>query len=502
MKEHGEVIRKNARLTTAYFIPQQLLASLGIRVGLCNVLTAKPKSKMFQGRETRKPWPMFFERGDWLAIPRQFGVRIFGVPDSVATNPGLPVSLTPQRPLFNAETCIEHKGINQEAAVTHVETYLRETAASDGFASCLFCISPGFGKTCCSAHIIARLGCKALFVVPNEHPFMKQVADEMAAFLGPTVRVGKMVTSEKRRWDIEDKDIVITTSKSVSTIGYDLSSFGLIVVDEAHETATPMYSQMYYRFGARYVLLLTATPERAADHCGGYLQYLGGPVVWNEQRDITKLRWGGVNVTVYDVTYQHPIKEALLASGEPYWEGMTRQIIAKPTRNKWLLEQVIVPRHKSGRRILIIGTRIEHMEMIHEELNAKYHIPTGIIVGKHSDGRKVTAEDRDRAQKQPILVASVAIVSKALNIPQLDTLLVLSGGCYVNDTFWCQCVGRITREHKEKQDPELILVRDKYPSKVDPTSDGVFASCVDAACSTLRKRSSKGFRFETIDVEL
>lgn len=502
LRSHGEAVRAHARLTTAYFIPQQLLRSLKIRVLLCNVLTAKPKSKTFQGRETRKPWQMFHERGEWLAIPRQFGCRIFGVPGSVGTVRGDPVVLEPQRPLFTAETCVVHKGINQEAAVTKVETFLRETAEQDGFASCMFCISPGYGKTSCAAHLIARLGTKALFVVPNEHPFMKQVADEMVNFLGPDVRVGKMVTSEKRRWDIEDKDIVITTAKSASTIGYDLSSFGMVVVDEAHETATPMYSQMYFRFGARYVLLLTATPERAADHCGGYLQYLAGDIVYHEMRDITKLRWGGVNVTVYDVNYATPIKETLLASGDPYWEGMTRQIIAKPTRNRWLLEQVIVPRHRVGRRILIIGTRIEHMEMMHEELTAKYHIPTGIIVGKHSDGRKVTGEDRERAQKQPVLIASVAIVSKALNIPALDTLLVLSGGCYVNDTFWCQCVGRITREHAEKQEPELILIRDRYPSKIDKTSDGVFATCVDAACKTLRKRSPKGFRFQTVAVDL
>ena len=181
---------------------------------------------------------------------------------------------------------------------------------------------------------------------------------------------------------------------------------------------------------------------------------------------------------------------------------MTRQIIAKPARNAFLLDQVVLPCHRAGRRILIIGTRVEHMETIHRRLNEDYRVPTGIIVGKHSDGRKVTAEDREQAQRQPILVASVAIVSKALNIPELDTLMVLSGGSFVNDTFWTQCVGRITREHRSKQDPELILIRDRYVSKADPSSDGVFANCVDAACRTPRRRSARGFRFETIPVEL
>lgn len=503
LRRHGPQICTHSMLSTAYFVPVRLLTHLQIRSLLCDVLTARPKSKKFQGHETHQPWPMWHERGEWLAIPRQFGCRVFGVPASVDTSEGVPVALQTQRPLFTAETCVQSKGIDQETAVSHIEHYLRTTAARDGFASCLFCISPGFGKTCCAAHIIQRLGTRALFVVPNEHPFMLQVADEMRSFLGPSVRVGKLVTSEPRNWDVTDKDIVITTAKSIATIRYDLGSFGLVVVDEAHETATTMYSQMYYRFNARYVLALTATPERAADHCGGYLQWLAGPVVWNEQRDITKLRWGGVGVTIYNLTYlSHPIKEVLLKTGEPYWEGMTRQIIAKPARNRFLLQDVVLPRHRAGRRILIIGTRIEHMEYIHHELNTHFNIPTGIIVGTHTDGHKVTAQDRIDAQKKPILVASVSIVSKALNIPELDTLLVLSGGCYVNDTFWTQCVGRITREHPTKKDPELILIRDRYAVKGDGDGDGVFAACVDAACVTLRKRSPKGYKFDTIDVDI
>lgn len=492
-------IREHSFLSTAYFIPMGLLVKLKIRTALYDILTAKPKSKKFQGKETKLPWPLWHEREQWLAIPRNFGCQIFGKPRKIYTTAGTAVSLGTNQPLLTAETCAQYNGIDQETAVNHIETYLKDMVATNGFGACIFCISPGYGKTCCAAHLISRLGRKALFVVPNES-FMVQVAMEMKKFIGDGVRIGRISTSNTRKWDITDKDIVITTAKSIATISYDLSSFGTVIVDECHESITEMYSQMYYRFGAQYVIGLSATPERASDHCGAYSQWLLGEISWNEQRDISKLRWGGVNVCVYNIQYvQHPIKEIILSSGEPYVEGMIRQVIAHEARDKYILENILVDRHRKGHRIIVLGTRIAHMEYIHEQLSTKYNIPTGIIVGEHTDKRKTCDADRIEAQKQPILVASTIIASKALNIPELSCMVILDH-CYTNDTFWRQCIGRITRDAEDKLQPELILLRDCYRSKL--SADGYFASSVDNACKTLKTYSKEGFEFNTFEVDL
>lgn len=498
LRQHATAIAAVSVLTTAYFVPLGILRHAGIRVVLYDVLTARPKSKKFQGKETRSPWPMYHERGDWVAVPRTFGVELWGKPATVQTTLGLPIALTPVTPLLTAETCGAINGIDQFTAVGHVEEYLLRQVAQTGFGACMFCISPGYGKTSCAAHLIQRLKRKALFVVPNE-PFMAQVAGEMRKFLGETVRVGTLSTSDKKKWDTADKDIVIGMARSVASINYDLSEFGTVIIDEAHEYATESNSQMFYRFGAQHVILLTATPERAADHCGAYLQWLGGPVAWYEQRDISKLRWGGVNVTIYDMLYvDHPIKDIVSRAGETYWEGITRQIVHKPVRNHFLMHTVLMPRLRSGRRILVLGTRIQHMEELAAQMQAEFQLDYGMIVGEHSDGTKPTTAQRQEAQTKQIIFASVSIVAKALNIPELDTMVVLSGGSYVNNTFWQQAIGRITRDHAHKQQPELILLRDRYkPQTAEGGPHGVMAMCVDAACKTLKKYSPDGFAFTT-----
>lgn len=487
-------------MTTAYFIPRNILEQTRTLKTLQDVLTAYPKSKKFQGRETRKPWPMWHERGDFIAVPREFGTSVFGKPGIVRTSPGLSIDLTTACPLLNASTCAAVNGIDQERAVNHVEQFLRSRVETLGFGACIFCISPGYGKTSCAAHLIQRLGRKALFIVPNE-PFVAQVAAEMQKFLGDSVRVGTLATSVKRNWDVKDKDIVVAMAKSVATISYDLSEYGTVIVDEAHEYATDMFSQMFYRFGAQHVILLTATPERAADHCGSYLEWLAGPVQWLEKRDISKLRWGGVDVITFVLNYvEYSLKEVILKSGEPYLEAITRQIVSKPVRNKFMVEHVLLPRLRAGRRIIVLGTRVEHMENVERMLQKDYGIETGIIVGTHSDGSRLSSEDRNVAQTKPILFASISIACKALNIPELSTLVLLSGGSYVNATFWEQAVGRITRDHPDKHSPEVVLIKDVYSSQVK--EDGMMAACVDAACKTLLKYSPDGFRFQSTEVNL
>lgn len=500
LRAQGPDIAPHSVLSTAYFVPIELLRQRGILGHLKDVLTVVPKSKKHQGRETNLPYPIWHECGEWLSIPRAFGVRVFGKPGAVAVADGRPITIVPVRPLLNAATYQAMNKIDQERAVNHLEASLKEQAAHDGFGAALFCLSPGFGKTACMLHLIARLGVRALFVVPNSKPFMKQITDQAAKFLGPEVVVGTLFTSEKRNHKhIEDAQIVLTTSKSIATIDYDLSSFGLVIVDESHETVTPEFHKMYHRFGAKYVVCITATPERA-NHAGGYIRWLVGDITWFEERDITESRWGAVIVSTYRVRYRRPFKEVLGPDGQVLWEPMIQQVITRESRDRFMVEEVIVRRVHAGRRVLIMGERVAHMEFAQRMLEESFGIQCGIIVGKHTDGRKMTDEDRDLAQTRSVLIGTISIVYKSLDIPELDTIVLLCGGSRVNPTFWKQAFNRATRDDPDKQMPEIVLVSDAYNAR--DGSDGAFAACINAAHRTLRTISPDGFRFFEHDVEL
>lgn len=521
IRKHGPTIAAHSRVTSAYFVPIGLLKHLGIYDDLRSALTAKPKSKKFQGRETRPPWPLAYPRGEWLACPRAFGCKVFGVPPAVDTTAGEMVVLAPERPLYNAETCVAAHGIDQETVVGNVERFLRAEVRRQGFGGCVFCASPGQGKTCMMAHLIARLGRRALFVVPNEKPFLKQVADEMQRFLGPGVRVGQMVTKEKRKWKgLDDAHIVITTAKSAATIPYDLSSFGTVIIDESHETITQMYSQMYFRYTAQYVVMLTATPERA-DHCGGYADFLCGPVVCNEERLPSHNRWGGIQVRVISINYpDYPIRDIVnRETGDTVWEAMTQQVLGRASRHAFLMG-LITRLRGEGHEVLGLGSRVEQLEKVHCSLVEQERIPTGIVVGElqhqHSiytwdeasgefdrfEGNKMSADERQAQLRCPVVMGQVSIVYKALNKPLLSAAIVISGGPYAtNMTYWKQLCGRINRDHAGKQPPVIIMLRDCY-QPIRSGGEGIFARCIDAAVRTLHKYDPDGFTVTYEDVDL
>ena len=485
-------------MTTAYFLPEDAVRQASAMDTLAKLLTAKPLSKRYQGRETKHPWSLLHRRLDgsgraWLAMPRGFGQAVLGRAATVRVSAGEPLNPQlgpPVLPLLDAVTGPQMNKVDQVRAVDALEQQLRADAERYGHAGRLFCLSPSFGKTCCAAHLIRRLGRRTLFVVPNRD-FIVQVSDELRHFLGPELRVGHMTCNTPRKWKVADQDVVLTTFASLSEIEYDLQPYGLVIVDEVHEAVTPSYSKMFYRCPAVYMVGLTATPERS-DHCGAYLQWLIGPIAWHEMKDIRDTRWGCVHLTVYNMHYaRYPLVEmrGRGADGAPvvYEEGMLRQLFSKFSRNRFLLDEVVLPRVREGRRIIMLGTRVKHMELMLRELELR-GVSVGLVVGKPSEGPMLTEQQKALAKSKQVLIMTASIGYKALNIPELDTLVVLAPP-YVNDTWWTQASGRITRDLPSKKQPEIVFMRDQYVSTLR-TADGVFASMADKACRTLLDQSS------------
>lgn len=498
---HKDVICQHSLLTSAYFIPLVVLEKLHIKLLLFETLMAKPKPTFHQGRNTKIPWPLYHIRGDWVAIPRQFGVSVFGVPKRTIIQSGLDINLETHIPLFNETTSKEGPGrIDQKRAVNHMIDFLKLQENAQKFGCGMYVISTGLGKTMSAGYMIKLLGKKALFVVPNEIPLGTQAMSDFKKLFGDSVRIGIMKTKNKRNWDIEDKDIVVTTYKSVATIPYDLSSFGTIIVDEAHESVTSIYSQMYFRFHAPYVILLTATPERHGDHCGAYLEWLGGPIVWHEKLDIATNRWGGIDVLVYNIKHDtKPIKEIISKSGELVLEPMIRQIINHEVANEFVVNTILKGFYDKGDVTFVLGNRVEHMENIYDQCK---NMNPGIIVGTPSTGKALTLKEKEEAKTKDIIIATASIINKGFNVPRASNMVFLGPDIATNQTFIEQCAGRPSRDYAKKSKPLMVFLRHCYKSKLQPGTDGVFARRVDNACKSLRKLSSQGYNFKTVDVTL
>lgn len=484
-----------ATITDTYAIP---IAAIGkeLYVDTRTALRTKPKPTYNRGQRTDKPWDLTKTEDGVLHLPRALGYMLCGAAGTVEVVDRPVVYPRPVYELLDAEAAAAMFKSDQVTAVTKLIVDLKAGAAGPaGFGAAMYCIPTGHGKGASSIHAAALLGQRFLYIATSESLF-DQFEKEFKLFLGPDLVVGRMWTSDHRKWKNVDADVVLTTVSSAASCDIPIDEFGFVVVDESHLACTAKRKDLYFRIKAKYLMLMTATPERP-DLCGAYQQWLGGPVSTYIRIDFRNNRWGGFDVVTQPIKYDRPIRETFERGrdGVNYTkiDALFATTMHHRGRNAAIVRRIAEYVRVQKRNFVLVGVRVWHVETIARLLN-EAGVETGVLVGKHSDGRVQKAEERAVELAKPNLVAYMSLGAQALNIPRLDSFGYISGGCaWHNDTFLVQAFGRIARDVKEgKNKPMILLFEDETAPK------GYFAKQVTKTKAKI-KGLGDGFDFVTAD---
>src|SRR5690606_25996524 len=138
---------------------------------------------------------------------------------------------------------------------------LIETRA-ENFKRGLVVLATGLGKTWLAAFDAQTIGARKVLFVAHREEILSQTADTFLR-IRPNARVG-YYTGQKRDIDCEILCASIQTlgrSNHLETFHPD--HFDYIVVDEFHHAAAPSYQRLLNHFAPRFLLGLTATPDRS-----------------------------------------------------------------------------------------------------------------------------------------------------------------------------------------------------------------------------------------------
>jgi HKD family nuclease len=138
---------------------------------------------------------------------------------------------------------------------------LKQTRA-DGFKRALVVLATGLGKTWLAAFDTAQAGAKRILFVAHREEILNQAA---ATFLQirPGAKVGFFMGETR---DIEVDVLcasVQTLSRSRHLERFSRQHFDYIIIDEFHHAAAATYRRVLNHFTPRFLLGLTATPERS-----------------------------------------------------------------------------------------------------------------------------------------------------------------------------------------------------------------------------------------------
>lgn len=391
------------------------------------------------GNGSEKRFSLYMESPNSIYIPRFYAYENYGKPTKSKMDEGQDIDI-----VFNGSLRKEQEPI--------IELYKKACEEKGGGLISLKC---GGGKTVLALYIISMLKKKTIVVVHKDF-LMTQWRDRITQFL-PQARIGKI---QQNTIDIENKDIVLAMVQSLSQKEYDpgvFSSFGLAVFDECHHLGAEVFSKSMAKVASKYMLGLSATPDRK-DGLRKVFEWYIGPMVFSSKSEVNK---DYIETRIYEYTNEedkvyNKLETIRTKKGpQPSMPRMINNISDCIHRNNFINE-IVKREYEIGRKILILGDRREYLNRTEKWIKANID-PN--VVGQYVGGMK-PAELRD-SQEKDIILGTYSMASEGMDIPKLNTIVLASPKSDV-----VQSVGRILREkaNVRKFHPLVIDFIDTHPN--------------------------------------
>jgi superfamily II DNA or RNA helicase len=276
----------------------------------------------------------------------------------------------------------------------------------------------------------------------------------------PNARIG---TVQGETVDIEDKDIVVGMLQTISMKDLPPKTFekiGLVIVDECHHIASESFSQAIPKLTSKYMLGLSATPERK-DKLMRVINWFLGPILFQSNAD-DKIDAGvRVEYIEFETDDEAFNTVELNTAGVMSTVHMINKLVEFAPRNELLVEVIEDIYSEPDRNVLVLTDRVEHTKKILSMLPEHMQKETGIL----SSGMKPAVRDEFCATKR-ILISTYQLVKEGFDNARLNTLVMATPRPDIE-----QIVGRILRVEKSKRTTEPLII-----DIVDPTFRRQFQS--------------------------
>lgn len=255
------------------------------------------------------------------------------------------------------------------------------------------------------------------------------------------------------------KDFVIGMLQSIAKDKYPekyFKKFGLVIFDEAHHAPSQYFSKALPMISCKKTLALSATPERN-DKMEKVLYWYFGDVIHKAE----KKKNNKVIVQLIDYTLNNKnFKEFKLSfTGDVNKAKTITNLTTIKERNLFIVQTIKDLFDNPERNILILSDRVEHLNtlyellLIHIKFNNKDDPDMGYYIGK------LKQKELDKSATKRIILATYGMAAEALDIPQLNTLILSTPRSDVE-----QAVGRILRKQDYHLEPIIIDIVDNLKS--------------------------------------
>lgn len=426
---------------------------------------------------------LYRQNKNWIIVPRSFGIewaRERGLEIEDLRSEGEPIQISFNEKAQNRNPSLK---VRQDILVEEAIRELRKREWNSGVLQS----STGTGKTAMGVKIACLLGRKTLIVVHNEALLEQWVNHFVGSPPGTKPEIPPFtdlkredigIIKESTR-QISGKKVVIGMMQTLINRDFvpeERKAFGLIIWDEVHHLPAERFSETLFKFDAKYLLGLSATPQRF-DGMDALLDLgLGGVITRGSiSTQMVPEVWFVLHHT------RIPEKRYMQRKEHPYKKGMivpvanlgklAVELIRIRSRNQYIVKKA-VGAALAGRKTMVFSSRIRHLQWLKADFDiametlvkeGKLPAPkiSSLFVGS-VDGIPLTASQREEAKKADVMFCSYKMAAEGLDVPEADTIIFATPASFVR-----QVVGRILRPLNGKSRPVVIDILDEGVPKLE-----------------------------------
>jgi superfamily II DNA or RNA helicase len=221
---------------------------------------------------------------------------------------------------------------------------------------------------------------------------------------------------------------------------------GLVIVDECHHIASEVFVQALPKMTSKYMLGLSATPDRK-DKLMFAIHWFLGPLLYKS--DTGDSVDTAVNVEVFEYVNNDDYFNEIVMSSTGYVSVpiMVNKLAECEDRTRWLCG-IIEDVTEEGRQVLVLSDRVQHCKDILAGL------PDGLREEACILSQNVKSSQRTEfCSSKKILIATYSMCKEGFDVPTLNTLVMATPRPDID-----QIVGRILRVEKKARTIHPLIV--------------------------------------------
>ena len=286
------------------------------------------------------------------------------------------------------------------------------------------CVAPpGFGKTLIGAKIFEQRAVKTLIIV-NKNMLLDQWISRFVDYFGyKKSDIGFLGKSQNRL----NGNIDIATMQSLNNIPELVENYTQVIVDECHHIPALTFEQIVKNFKGRYILGLSATPNRKDELDPILYQQLG-----NISYEYKKPKTHTNRLLV--------IKTEFTSSADNY-AAIINELVSNEARNRQIVKTI---KENIDRKILLLSDRIEHLNLL-ENILKEEKIDFVSVHG--SQNKKEQVENMQKVKTSSLILATSSFFGEGIDFPHLNTIIFATPISFYGRLI--QYLGRIGRGNQE-----------------------------------------------------